>query len=276
MKTLTDRFIKTIAENDPDSDAVRELVGLVFDEPDTPEKIGLRAYLYHEGIGVEGNLSTCLSLAEKAAFEHNDPLGYFLLGYLADGVDDRQACRLYDICAGIDSRWREPASLWLGQYFADIHRGNDLDRGLDYFRSIADDNSEAAGWLSDYYWSMVVPYYLGEEDWTAELFRWTEAAARMDPAEYSWRMGQLYADGIGCEKDTDKAVDYLEEACEYGDWRAARSLAGMLSEAMKSNPDMTPREKAECESAIREWNEWADARREEELQSEPDSSIEED
>ncbi|MDE6300815.1 MAG: sel1 repeat family protein [Muribaculaceae bacterium] len=276
METLTDRFIKTIAENDSASTAVGEIVRLVFEKPDTPEKFGLRAYLFHEGIGVPADMEMCVRLAEKAAFEYGDPLGYFLLGYMADGTDDRRALEFYEKCAGTKSRWGEQARLWLGRYFADIHRGNDIALGLEYFRSIAEDNSEAAGWLSDYYWSLVVPDYLNEDDWKSELFRWTSSAARLDPAEYSWRLGLLYADGIGCEKDTDKAVDYLEEACDYDDWRAARSLADMLSDVLKNNPDMSPEEKAECESAIREWNAWADEQREAEIKSEHDRSVEED
>ncbi len=271
MITLTDRFIKILADQEADPDAVQEIVRLVFASPVTPERIGLQAYLYHEGIGVPVDLDKSFQLAEKAANE-NDGLGCFLLGYMCDNAetpdqaeggprqkyDHYDAERFYERCANIDSRWREPARLWLGDYYMDMAQGGDPDIGVEYYESIAENNSEAAGKLSDYYWNLIMPEYFEDEEWSAQLFKWTTIAARLSPEDYSYRMGWIYADGIGCEKSFDKAVDYFSEAYICGNWKGAEAIAALFESFMEEHPNQSEADRAACEANIKKWKTYAE------------------
>ncbi len=87
MNTLTDRFIETLAESENVPEATEEIVKMVSGAPDSPERTGLLAYMYHEGIGVPVDLDKCFELAEKAAFGGGDALGYLLLGFMCDNSE---------------------------------------------------------------------------------------------------------------------------------------------------------------------------------------------
>lgn len=289
-QTLTDRFIKTIAEIEDNPEAAAGTIKEVLESPASPEVTGLQAYLYHEGIGVDADLEKCFELAEKAAFEGGDALGYFLLGYMCDNAetpdqaeggqrqkyDQYDAERFYEQCAAIDSRWREQACLWLGDYYMDSAAGGDPDVGVDYYESIAETNSQAAGILSDYFWNLIMPLYLEDDEWRGKLFRWTEVASRLDPEEYAYRMGWLYADGIGCEKSMEKAVEYFSLSAEYGDSKGAEAVAKVYEEYLEEHPDCTAEERAEYEASIRDWKEVSERLHAEELLDDPDPHIEED
>lgn len=290
METLTDRFIATLADNDDKPEVCEKVAKMVMDSPDTPERTGLMAYLYHDGIGVERDLDKCFELAEKAAFEGDDPLGYFLLGFMCDNAetpdqeeggprqkyDHYDAERFYEICAGKDSRWRDEATMWLGDYYMNSAKGGDPDVAVDYYESIADHNSEAVAELSDYYWNLVMPEYLEDEEWRAALFKWTERAAGLDPEEYSYRLAWLYADGIGCAQSRDKAMEYFGKAYDFGDWRGAEAIAMIWEEELEEKPGMSDEEKDILGKRIEEWRNKANRLREEEARNEADPSQEED
>ena len=293
MTTLTDRFIDMLDGNEENPEVCRKAAEMIFSAPETPETIGLRAYIYHEGIGVDINLDKCFSLAEKAAFEGGDGLGYYLLGYMCDNAetpdqadggprqkyDHYDAERFYEKCAEIDSRWQESARLWLGDYYMNMAQGGDPEIGIEYYESIADDNAEAAGKLSDYYWDLTMPDYLDNEEWLAQLFKWTEVAAALDPEEYSYRMGWTYADGLGCEKNHDKAIEYFRAAYIYGDWRGAKSIADCFEEFITEHPELNEEEKVHYKNKIKEWNSLAELLNEDNLYNdsdEQDNAVEED
>lgn len=289
--TLSDKFHEILGGREEDPAAQKEVAELVFIAPESAERDGLLALMYHEGIGVPMDLDKCFELAEKAAFGGKDGLGYFLLGYMCDNAetpdqseggprqkyDQYDAERFYEICAGIKSRWRDHAILWLGDYYMDSAQGGDPEIGVEYYEKIAEENADAAGRLSDYYWDLVMPEYIEDEEWTAQLFKWTSVAVRLDPEEYSYRMGWIYADGLGCDKSFEKAREEFRRAYEYGDWRGAKFIAKMLEERLEENPGMEGRES--CEKEIKMWNERGDELREKELTEgieEIDNTIEED
>lgn len=267
---ISDRFHEMLAGHEEDPETQRKAAELVLGAPDGAERDGLLSLIYHEGLGVERDLDRAFEYAEKAAFEGGDGLGYFMLGYMCDNAetpdqaeggprqkyDHYDAERFYEICSGIESRWRDQAILWLGDYYMDMAQGGDPEIGVEYYEKIADSNAEAAGRLSDYYWDLIMPEYLEDEEWTSQLFRWTAVAARLDPEEYSYRMGWIYADGLGCEPQPDKAIEEFGKAYSYGDWRGAKSIARVFEEMLDSAPDAASR--AECEKNIKLWDERAD------------------
>ena len=293
MITLTDKFIDMLDGNEGNPEVCRQAYQMVRNAPVTPESTGLLAYIYHEGIGVDVDLDKCFSLAEEAAFEGGDALGYYLLGYMCDNAetpdqseggprqkyDHYDAERFYEKCAEIDSHWQESARLWLGDYYMNMAQGGDPEIGVEYYESIADDNAEAAGKLSDYYWDLTMPDYLDNEEWLAQLFKWTEVAAALDPEEYSYRMDWIYADGLGCEKNHDKAIEYFRNTYIYGDWRGTKSIADCFEEFISEHPELNEEEKAHYENKIKEWNSLAELLQENNLYNdsdEQDNAVEED
>lgn len=288
---LSDRFHQILSDT-ADESAPAKAASLVIQAPDSPERNGLLALMYHEGIGVDVDLDRCFELAEKAAVDGHDGLAYFLLGYMCDNAetpdqaeggprqkyDHYDAERFYDICARIDSRWKNHAIYWLSDYFMDSARGGDPDMAVEYLETIAPDDAEAAGRLSDYYWELVVNGQLDDAELATRLFHWTSVAAELDPENYAFHLGCLYVDGIGCDADTDNAVDAFASAYASGDWRGPRSMANMLREHLPEIDDAD--EKNACEVEIRRLDEAADRMYGEYLRENPDerddSLLEED
>ncbi|MDE6577665.1 MAG: hypothetical protein K2K58_05795 [Muribaculaceae bacterium] len=242
---LSEKFEEMLRASETNPDLIPGLVRMVMDAPESAERDGLLALMYHEGIGVEQNLEKSFQLAEKAAFsEEGDGLGYYILGYMcehaetpdqADGgprqkYDHYDAEGFYEKCAERESPWKEDAILWLGDYYMNSARGGDPEVGIEYYEKIAEKNETAAGRLSDYYWNLVVPGYEDDEEWTSQLFKWTSVAYDLDPEEYAFRMGCIYAEGLGCQKDSDKARSYFKEGWLAGDWRGADALARLNEE----------------------------------------------
>lgn len=279
--------------DDNSPEASREIAEMVFESPDSPEKDGLLALIYHNGIGVETDLEKSFQYAEKAAFKGKQGLGYYLLGHMCENAetpdqaeggprqkyDHYDAERFYEICSKIESPWREPAIIWLGDYYMDSAKGGDREIGIEYYESIADSNAEAAGRLSDHYWDLAMPDYLDDEEWTAQLYKWTKVAADLDPEEFTYRLGWLYADGIGCDRDAGKAKQLFKKAYELGDWRGAKTMADILQESLNENKDIDPKEKQNIETEISSWRELGEKMYQEYLIANPeeqDSSEEED
>lgn len=282
--TLTDNFLNLQKAGDSEG-----IVRLMENAPESAERDGLMALMYHEGIGVEADLDRCFELTEKAV-DGGDALGYFLLGYMCDNVetpdqadsgprqqyDHYDAERFYEICAGKDSPWRDEAVLWLGEHFMNMAAGGDPETGVEYYESIAPHNAEAAARLSDYYWNLIMPEYLEDEEWEAQLLTWTEVAARFRPEEYNHRMGWIYADGIGCEASADKAIEYFELATLAGDWRGPAAVAKVYEEFMDAHPDLDEDERNEFLSEIERCKKMSDEMYEASAAGEPDSAVDDD
>lgn len=269
--SLSEKFHDAYAKIEEDPNVEQQIADMIVDAPESPERDGLMALLYHEGIGLPVDLDKCFDLAEKAASEA-DPLGYFLLGYMCDNAetpdqaeggprqkyDHYDAEHFYELCSKTDSAWAVQAKLWLGNYYLDSAQGGDPEIGVEYLESIADINSDAAAALSDYYWNLVMPEYFDDEDWTRPLVRWTKVAVESDPEEFSYRMGWIYADGIGCRKSFDKAEKYFLNAYNYGDYRGAKAISVLYEEYLDEHPDVGPDERKEIETKIETWKERAD------------------
>lgn len=268
---LTEKFHSLFDGHEDDTAAGQRIFDIISSSPESGERDGLLALLYHDGIGVGKDLDRSFELAEKAAGEE-DPLGFMLLGYMCEHAetpdqaeggprqkyDHYDAERFYELCAAKESPWKDDAVLWLGDYYMDSARGGDPEIGVEYYESIAPHNEEAAGRLSDYYWDLVMPDYMDDEDWTAALFKWTEVAAKLDPEEYAWRMGYLYAEGVGCEKSTEKAIEYFKEACESDDWRGAKGLADLYGTILSADKSLNDKEKQRLNEEASHWQKISD------------------
>lgn len=265
--TLSDKFQELFSEYEKDPEIGKDIYKLVSEAPESPERNGLLSLMYHEGIGVAIDLDKSFEYAEKATTDCGDGLGYFMLGYMCDNIetpdqadggprqkyDHYDAERFYELSSKYDSKWKDSAILWLGDYYMDSAQGGDPEIGVEYYESIADHNADAAGALSDYYWDLIMPDYQDDEEWAAQLFKWTAKAVELDPEEYSYRMGWIYADGLGCEQSNEKARQYFEAAYHFGDWRGAQAIASMLEAHLEDNPELTEKERKNLSDQISLW-----------------------
>lgn len=211
--TLTEKFLDLNHRLDQDPIVAARMAALVEDAPASSERDGLLSLLYHEGIGVAQDLDKSFEYAEKAV-SGCDALGFFMLGFMCDNAetpdqaeggprqkyDHYDAERFYERCARIDSHWREYALIWLGDYYMDFAKGGDPEIAVEYLESIADENAEAAGRLSDHYFALVFPHdddstahiaYIDDEEWIAKLQHWTKVAAHLAPEAYAPRLDYL-------------------------------------------------------------------------------------
>ncbi|MDE6291608.1 MAG: hypothetical protein K2M16_08750 [Muribaculaceae bacterium] len=291
--SLTDKVLRMLECADRDPSVPGKIFGLIKEAPENGERDGLMALALHEGIGVPVDLDRSFRFAEKAAFKGGDALGYYILGYMCDKAetpdqaeggprqkyDHYDAERFYEKCAEKESHWKNYACNWLGDYFLNMARGGDPEIGIEYLEKIADYDAEAAGKLSDYYWDIVMPDGIADSESAEALFRWTERAVRLDEGdeEYVYRMGWLYADGIGCGKSFWLALKYFGEAFYAGDWRGAESIANLLEEELnREDHGLTPEELKEFHADIKKWRKRAAAMKEESDAEEPDNAVEED
>lgn len=293
QESLTDRFLRMLECKDSDPDIPEKIFKFISEAPDSSERDGLMALMLHDGVGIPIDMERSFEFAEKAAFEGGDPLGYYVLGYMCDKAetpdqaeggprqkyDHYDAERFYEKCAGIDGPWKKYACNWLGDYFLNMARGGDPEIGIEYLEQIAGEDAEAAGKLSDYYWDIVMPDYTEDGERTESLFRWTKRAAELEEEdnEYVYRLGWLYADGIGCERSTLLALRYFKEAYHTGDWRGAESIANLLEEELNDEDcDITQEEMNKIRADIGKWRKRAQELKEVSDADEPDPALEED
>lgn len=280
---LTEFFHNTLAGHEDDPAAQRQVARAVLSAPATPESTALLALMYHEGIGVKADLDKAFDLAEKAAAD-GEGLAYFLLGYMCDNIetpdqrtggprqkyDHYDAERFYTLCAATDCRWSDAAHLWLGDYFMDSAQGGDPDQAVEHYEAIADNNAEAAGKLSDYYWDQldvdaIIPDEFRDRELEEKIYHWTSVAVRLNPHDYSYRMGWCHADGIGCNKAFRLARKYWEDAYEFGDWQAAEAIADLYEqrlEELQARPEPSESECSTCTREIASWRKLAARTRE--------------
>ncbi len=269
--TLSDKFHELQKQWEFDSKIGNKIADLINNAPESSERDGLMSLMYHEGIGYPIDLEKSFELAERA-IDGGDPLGYFMLGFMIDNIetpdqansgprqkyDHYDAERFYAKCAELESRWRPFAILWLGDYYLDFARGGDPEVGVDYYESIAEHNAEAATALSNYYWDLIMPEYFEDAEWQSKLFKWTSVAAELNPADFSYRMGWIYADGLGCEQSYSKALDFFKTAYSYGDLKGAEAIAKIYEEKLENEIEADSDLKATYAEKIAFWKKRAD------------------
>ncbi len=289
-KTLTEKVDILLESDNLNNETYSKIFKLVDEAPESSERDGLLAMIYHDGMGVPQDLEKSFEYAEKAAFDGGDPLGYYILGFMCDNIetpdqnsggprqkyDHYDAERFYEICAKKESKWKIPACNWLGDYYMNSARGGDPEIGLEYYEEIANQDAEAAGKLSDYYWNWVIPDNTTDDGLNRKLFKWTKIAAELDPEVYSFSLGWLYADGIGCRKSFWLAMKYFSEAFFNGDWRGATSIANILELHLEKQNEISEQEKSDCKEMITSLRKKAKEMKENSDAYEQDGAIEED
>ena len=297
MGILSEEFYDILALEDEDPDAYNKAAELVLKAPVSTESTGLLAMMYYDGIGVEQDLEKAFEYAEAAAADE-EGTALYILGHMCENAETpdqefggpRQKYDHYDAegfmerCSKTDSRWAKAAHLWLGDYFMDMAHGGDPEVAVEHYEAIGEDVAAAAGKLSDYYYDqwfvdMVIPEEYRTKDLADKIFHWTQVAVNMNPHDYSYRMGALYAEGIGCdaEKGFRLARKYWEDAYGFGDWTAAESIANLYEERLEKLPPDTPEAtRQNILKHIKSWHELAERERERQWAQEPDPSIEED
>lgn len=290
---LSDLFYYILDLEDEDPEAYNKAAELVLKAPVTTESTGLLAMMYYDGIGVEKDLEKAFEYAEIAAKE-NDGTALYILGHMCENAETpdqefggpRQKYDHYDAenfmerCSRTDSRWSKAAHLWLGDYYMDMAKGGDPEVAMEHYEVIGEEVPEAAGKLSDYYYDqwfvdMVIPEEYRTKDLADKIFHWTQVAARLNPCDYSYRMGCVYAEGIGCdaEKGFRLARKYWEDAYGFGDWTAAESIANLYEERLENLPPETPEfRKENIIKHIKSWRKLAQRERDRQSTKEQDSS----
>ncbi len=275
--SLTDRFIDLFNEYiDGNPERGSEIAQLVFSAPSTAESDGLLALIYHDGIGVGHDIEKSFEYAERAAFDGGDALGYYMLGYMCDNAetpdqaeggprqkyDHYDAERFYEICAESNSPWAEDAHLWLGNYFMNMARGGDPDEAVEHYEAIGEENRKAAGALCDYYMGLFDAYPEGEcpVDIKAKVGYWTRHAVRLNPHDYSFKMGRVYAEGIGCNDNFRLARKYFEDAYDFGFVEGAEAIIALYNDKL-DNPNLSDWERSHCEKEIISWEKLANSLR---------------
>ena len=298
--SLTDEFYSILDAGDDSTEAKNMAAQLVLAAPVTPESTGLLALMYHDGIGVQPDMDKCFELAEKAALEGHDGLGYIMLGYMCDNAetpdqaqggprqkyDHYDAERFYELCAEAGGYWSTAAHLWLGDFFMDMARGGDPEIAIEHYEAIGEKKMDAASKLCDYYWEQKEyedehPDGYKFEGLEEKLFKWTRVASDFKPEEYIYRLGWCYMDGIGVGEDEDGAEmarSCWEYAFDLGDWRGASALAFLYEEQLKklSDSEENEWERLRCEHELELWKKLGDIAREKQWAEEPDCALEED
>lgn len=293
---LSEKFYRLLDDREENPEIEKEAARLVMSAPENAESNGLLALMYHDGIGVERDLDKAFEYAEKAAME-DEGVALYLLGFMCENgetpdqldggsrqkYDHYDAERFMERCAATSSSWAVDANLWLGRYYMNMARGGDPEYGVECLERIGEDDAEAAGILCDYYWNLWEIDYASDEDEKQELTRkvrkWTAAAVRLNPHDYSFRMGCCYAEGIGGRTGSGfrLARKYWEDAYGFGDLRAADAIASLYEERLESLGEDAPEsERENCRKHIASWRKLARKQREREAADEHDPSAEED
>lgn len=286
---LSEDFWKILGNDRDNANTCKKALKLVMNAPEGPERDGLLAFIYHQGIGVEFDLDKAFEYAEKAAAKE-EGIALYLLGTMCEHGETpdqlhggpRQKYDHYDAenfmerCAATDSSWAEDAHLWLGDFFWDSARGGDPEIAIEHYEIIGKHNKEAAAKLSDYYYDYAEYKEFKDPELNEKALRWTEIAATDDPAGYAYRAGSMLAEGIGCKEPAFRlARKYLEDAYYCGQWEAAEMIAMMFQE--RADSATTPaNERERCRKEATSWQKSAEKLRLAQIANEPDPSQEED
>lgn len=176
------------------------------------------ANVYLEGLTVRQNDEEAVKWLRKGA-ELNEPLAITLLGvcyFEGKGVqqDWNEATRLYRKAAE-EMKYPKAMTLLGVCYAGGTGVEKDVDKALEWFRKAADlDDVNAMYNLGD---------LLCDED-DIEATRWLSKAADLGHARAMFIAGNRYAQGLGGERDLDKALKYWRKSAELEETHALFAL----------------------------------------------------
>lgn len=165
------------------------------------------------------------------------------------------------------------------EIYAELNRNP--GEALKKYEPMAGHDRDAACAVSDYYWQFVTldDKWLGSaqaKEIGKKIYDSTQWAVRMNPHDYSYRMGQIYEYGIGLPAGEFRlARKYYEDAYEFGYWEAAEALSQMFAAELKRlAPDDSHYDY--CAKSVASWHRLAEKSRLRQLASEQDTAKEED
>jgi len=173
--------------------------------------MGRLGRMYRDGKGVEKDLDKAIEWMRKAAERNPNWKNEFMYMLWKRGTleDLRELNGNAEKGAAEGNAF---ALQWLGRMYRD-GKGveKDLDKAIDMMRKTAE---KIQGWsrneLIDMLWKRGTP-----EDF-AEMKDIAETAAGEGDIGAMSRLGRMYRDGKGVEKDLDKAIEWMRKAAESG------------------------------------------------------------
>lgn len=216
-----------------------EARALVERAPRSPEADGLQGYLYYYGIGGKmESLDMAFVMFERGE-RHDDSLSLYMLGLMCDRVEtpdqkeggfrkkyDRcHAVGLMERCVKGEGMWAMGARVWLGEYYMDEERGNDLEKGLLYFEIPAlSGNDDALKRLIEHYSGLAKENDYADENVNRIWLKWQKTAYEFFPESESFNYGMLLTGVSGIEENIPKALQLFEDDYNYGYARGALAL----------------------------------------------------
>ncbi len=163
----------------------------------------------------------------------------------------------------------------IDEIFAALNR--DAEAALRQYGPLVEEDRDVAGAVSDHYWQFVTlnsEWLESEEarELGPKIYDVTQQAVRLDPHDYSYRMGRIYEYGIGLPHPEFRlARKYYEDAYEFGYWEAAEALSQMFAaELDRLGPDDPHRDY--CEKSVASWHRLAEKSRLRAIAAEADPS----
>ncbi|MDE5887023.1 MAG: SEL1-like repeat protein [Muribaculaceae bacterium] len=92
--TLSEKFYNMLDRLDKDESVKEEMFKMVMEAPDSYERDGMLALIYHDGIGVDIDLKKSFEYAEKAVYALSD---YYWDLVMPNYPDDEEWCEFENI-----------------------------------------------------------------------------------------------------------------------------------------------------------------------------------
>ncbi|MDE5813462.1 MAG: hypothetical protein K2H72_04175, partial [Muribaculaceae bacterium] len=123
MQSLTDTVLRLLDSAEGNPGIAEKIFETVSNAPESSERDGLMALIYHDGIGTPVDLEKSFGYAVKAIEEGGDACACYVLGYMCDKAetpdqaeggprqeyDHYDAERFYELCAKQDTPWKKYA-----------------------------------------------------------------------------------------------------------------------------------------------------------------------
>lgn len=190
-----------------------------------PEAIYNLGLCYHEGNGTEQDFEAAFSCMQ-AASESNNPLAWSFLGYYyGNGIGvDKDSAKAFEFFKKASENNDATAMYNLGYYYS---KGDCIEKdffaALDYYEKAYQKGIEKA--LIN-----IGEIYIEQKEFGKAKEKFNEALKSASPEIVSYGkygLGLLYLEGLGVERDFEKAVELFEESGKGG-YSFAYSKLGLI------------------------------------------------
>ena len=166
--------------------------------------------MYRDGEGVEKNLDNAIEWMRKA-YDISWWWGMELADQLQKGQEKKNHEEAFEIYLRMAEKNKDKAMAYLGRMYRD-GKGveKDLNKAIEWMRKAADKNVGWANELFDVLWTC------GRPEDLVEMKAIAEAGVINGNAPSIGRLGRMYRDGKGVEKDNSLAASYFLMAASSG------------------------------------------------------------